>query len=312
MKQVISYLKEYIRENFNKKLYISTAIFLAICITINYILDFEDGYIDPFTGSPVKWVWMFLFQSIPFLVVCFFIFFFEQRKDWLTSRSFWIKFVVGFSILALDRSFYGHKALLEGMSRVDTVFIGKLLRWSSSLVVSVLPMIIFYFIFEKENKSIYGLAPKKIDLRPYLVLLGLAGIVIGLGSFLPDIQDFYPKYKRSWGNTFAVEHDIPKIISVLLYEISYGSDFISVELFFRGFLIMAFSRILGPSVVLAMCTSYCFLHFGKPLGESISSIFGGYILGIISLRTNHIWGGIMIHVGVAWLMEIFGYLQSLR
>ena len=78
--------------------------------------------------------------------------------------------------------------------------------------------------------------------------------------------------------------------------------------FFRGFLIVGMVRYFGPQVVLPMILTYCFLHFGKPLTESISSLFGGYILGIISLHSKSIWGGVIIHVGIAWLMEIVGYL----
>ncbi|MEM9340836.1 MAG: CPBP family intramembrane glutamic endopeptidase, partial [Bacteroidota bacterium] len=83
-----------------------------------------------------------------------------------------------------------------------------------------------------------------------------------------------------------------------------------VELIFRGFLIFAFSRTLGSWAVLPMLTTYAFLHFGKPLGETISSIFGGYVLGIIAYNSRNIWGGIFIHLGVAWLMELFGWLQQ--
>jgi len=73
---------------------------------------------------------------------------------------------------------------------------------------------------------------------------------------------------------------------------------------------MSLSRILGGHVVLPMVATYMFLHYGKPLAESISSVFGGYILGIISLYTRKIWGGIMIHVGIAWLMELLGWWQG--
>jgi hypothetical protein len=61
-----------------------------------------------------------------------------------------------------------------------------------------------------------------------------------------------------------------------------------------------------------MIATYCFLHFGKPISESISSVFGGYILGLIALNSRNIWGGVFIHVGVAWLMEFFGWWQSVR
>ncbi len=312
MKDVLKYLKEYLKENYHSKLYLSVALFLIASLIFNYSLDFEDTYLDPLYGGPLHWVSMFLFQGIPFLVVCFFIYLFKINRDWVRSKEFWIKFVVGFGILALDRTFYAHKFILEGMTRIDYIFYGKLIRWSSSLITAVIPLIMFYFVYEKNNKTIYGLGPKKPDLKPYAILLGITAIFIAIGSFLPDIQAYYPKYKSSYGDQFAQLHNIERWIAIVIYEFSYGTDFISVELFFRGFLILAFSKVLGKNVILAMAATYCFLHFGKPLGESISSIFGGYILGVIALRTQHIWGGIMIHVGVAWLMELFASLHRLK
>lgn len=312
MRGIFNYLKGYLTANYHRKLYLSVALFLIASLLLNYSLDFEDAYIDPYYGRPIQLLWFFLFQAFPFLVVCGFIYLYNINRTWVKSRAFWVKLIVGFAILALDRSFYGHREFLQGLTKIDYYYYGKLLRWSSSLITAVLPLILFYWLYEKDNKSIYGLGPKKLDLKPYAILLGLAAIFIAIGSFLPDIQAYYPKYARSYGDQFAKLHDLERWVAIVLYEISYGSDFISVELFFRGFLIMAFSRILGENVVLAMAASYCYLHFGKPLGESVSSIFGGYLLGIIALRTQHIWGGILIHIGVAWLMELFASIQRLR
>jgi hypothetical protein len=59
-----------------------------------------------------------------------------------------------------------------------------------------------------------------------------------------------------------------------------------------------------------MATMYVFIHFGKPLGETISSFFGGIILGVIAYETKSIIGGIIIHVGIAWLMELGGFLGN--
>ncbi len=58
-----------------------------------------------------------------------------------------------------------------------------------------------------------------------------------------------------------------------------------------------------------MAATYVFLHFGKPMGEAISSGFGGYILGIIALYSGNIWGGVFVHVGIAWLMEAMAWMQ---
>lgn len=94
----------------------------------------------------------------------------------------------------------------------------------------------------------------------------------------------------------------------LLYELSYGTDFITIEFFFRGFLVLAFVKWAGKDVILPMACFYCSIHFGKPLGECISSYFGGIILGIIVYNTRSVWGGLLVHLGVAWLMELGGYI----
>ena len=51
--------------------------------------------------------------------------------------------------------------------------------------------------------------------------------------------------------------------------------------------------------------------FGKPLGEDISSFWCGLLLGIISYNTQSIWGGLIVHLGIAWLMEAGSWLGLL-
>jgi hypothetical protein len=67
---------------------------------------------------------------------------------------------------------------------------------------------------------------------------------------------------------------------------------------------------VGKAAILPMACFYCTIHFGKPLGECISSYFGGMILGIVVYHTRSIFGGLMVHLGIAWLMEIGGYVGN--
>jgi hypothetical protein len=125
-------------------------------------------------------------------------------------------------------------------------------------------------------------------------------------SFNPGFMQQYPMYKTSGAHAFL---GVPEWVTVIIYEVAYGLDFISVELLFRGFMVIGLMHILGRSAVTAMVAVYCFLHFGKPAGEAVSSIFGGYILGVIAYETKSIWGGVIIHIGIAWLMEVTAFLQ---
>jgi hypothetical protein len=312
MKKVLQYLKDYQRDHFDWKLYASVLIFTTICIILNYRFDFEDSVIDSYNGQPVKWLWMFLFHGAPFFVVCLILYAFGKKRDWLTSKNYWVKFVIGFALLSLDRSFYGFDEWLKFVPPIEYHYVIRCVRWASSTILVVIPMLILYPFLEKdETKNYYGLSWKKFDAKPYLILLGIAAIFIGIGSFLSDIQEFYPRYRGSGANLYLRENpEQAEGWLVLIYELCYGSSFISVELIFRGFLIFAFHRTLGGYAVLPMIVTYAFLHFGKPLGETISSLFGGYVLGIIAYYSRNVWGGVFIHLGVAWLMELFGWMQQ--
>ena len=94
-----------------------------------------------------------------------------------------------------------------------------------------------------------------------------------------------------------------------IFEFFYGLDFGSVELIFRGALVIGLSSLMGRSAILPMVVTYAFLHFGKPMAETIGSIFGGYILGVIAYYSRNILGGCVIHIGVALLMEVMALLQ---
>jgi membrane protease YdiL (CAAX protease family) len=172
-------------------------------------------------------------------------------------------------------------------------------------------LIIMKFIFDrKTGEGIYGLRFNKVDFKAYFIMLLLMVPVIYAATILPDIMDYYPTYKRTGGARFASYYKVSEWVSIVFYESVYLLDFFNTELFFRGFLIIGLSKLLGKNVVLPMAAAYAVLHFGKPMGETISSVFGGYILGIIALYSRNIWGGVFIHGGIAFLMELFAFWRQ--
>jgi len=308
MKQVFLQLIDYQKKYFDWKLYSSLAVLLAVLMWFNYTYNIEDGYLHGIRDFYGKWLGMFLFQAVPYLAVVFLLLIFGKQKKWISSPGFWMKFVLGFSILALDRSSSVWKMAQEFFNGNDAVFAFRILTNLKSFIVLILPLGLLYLFTEKDKpRNYYGLISRDFNPRPFFILLAITSTFIIIGGFIGDIQSFYPMYLKTGGTKFALDHDLPGWLVMLFYEIPYGIDFISVEMFFRGFLIFAFYRYLGPYVVLPMIATYCVLHFGKPLTESISSVFGGYILGIIALNHKSIWGGVIIHMGIAWLMEVVGY-----
>jgi len=298
MRQLIDYITRYVTEYFDARLYLSTAIFLAITIYFNFYFNFENGFVDSYYGSEIRWVLFFFVMGFPFIVVCLLLYVFDINRTWIRSKEFWLLFFVGFIIISFQRSFTYHDQWFQGLASYDYRFIKRVFVKFRPMLTTVLPLMVFYILYERkkdEQSSWYGMSFKTFDFKPYAILILLVFVGIGLASFLGDLTQYYPRFSKTGGKLFAMKHGLDNWVSVLIYELFYGSTFIGVELFFRGFLVIGFSRVLGGHAVLAMVGSYVFLHFGKPVSECISSALGGYLIGILAFYSRHIWGGVILY-----------------
>jgi membrane protease YdiL (CAAX protease family) len=88
------------------------------------------------------------------------------------------------------------------------------------------------------------------------------------------------------------------------WESMYAVQFLSLEFFFRGFLLQGLRRAIGANAIFVMVVPYCMIHYGKPMAETMGAVGAGLILGTLAMRTRSIWGGVVIHVGVAWTMDL--------
>jgi hypothetical protein len=158
-----------------------------------------------------------------------------------------------------------------------------------------------------KQETFFGLSFRDFRPGPYIGLLVLMIPLIAFASTRPDFLSQYPKFQHAGLHTDSSS----SWIWSGLYQVSYGIDFVTIELFFRGFLVIGLMPYAGIRCILPMAAFYCSVHFGKPMGECISSYFGGLVLGVIASRTRLITGGLLIHMGIAWLMELGGYLGHL-
>ncbi len=313
MKGLYSYLKKYLTDHFNLGLYLSVFVFLAIMIFLNYTYNIENDIIDSFYHTPWHTFFMSLFMGFPFLFICGLLYVFNINREWVKSKEFWLLFIFGFIVIGFSRTIYVHYQWLKELDRVDFKFAKNVIWRGITFFTIMIPILLMYFLYEKrkyKSTDIYGLTTKNTNFKPYLLLIVLVFVGIGIASFISDLTDYYPRYTKSGGEAFAKAHNFNSWIPMIIYEGVYGSDFLNVELFFRGFLVIGFSRILGGHAVLAMIGSYMFLHFGKPMTEAISSVFGGFLLGILAFYSRRIWGGVILHIALAWFMELFAWLQN--
>lgn len=314
MKKLYKYLRDFIVEDFHPITYGFFFLLMAVLLYVNYSLNFERVYMD---GLREQWYQLplyILYYSVPWILTLLVWSVFSKsefglrgEKSFYKRPGFWATAIFAFGLLALNTWFYHYKYWVMEADWIDqaTRRYGIQLTWNMKrYFFYFLLLFIFMKLFDREQKSFYGLTVKKFDARPYFLMLGIMLPLVLAASFTSGFQASYPQYvgcsERCW--------DMPPAFKTGLFELFYGLDFASVELFFRGFLVIGMVKWLGRGAILPMAATYCVLHFGKPAGEAISSIFGGYILGVFAYRSGSIFGGIIVHMGLAWMMEFFAWL----
>ena len=167
----------------------------------------------------------------------------------------------------------------------------------------LIPVMVIKWLF-KEPVSDYGAGWGDTHLYAKWYVLLAAPIVLFafLASFREDFVAHYPFYSlagRSWFDFIA-------------WELMYFIQFICLEFFFRGFLLHGTKPSCGVGAIFIMMVPYTMIHFPKPWLEATGAIFFGLLLAILALRSRSIWGGALVHITIAFSMDIFALVQSGR
>ena len=300
MKEIFRYIIDYIR-GLNIGIFTACSLLTALMIylSFHYSIDYR---IDNFNSIPASFFYRYIIFLIAFSLPYFFYVF--QGKNYFKSRLIFLLILLSPAIFSWKMAM-GTQLHLSDNYQWDYYW-NQVIYWPMRLIaVSFMLFIIWKLLYK--NESFFGLTVRNFQWKPYLIMLLIMIPLIAAASIQPDFLSMYPKLRDVDPVLYNVEN---KWFYHLIHELSYGSDFVIVELFFRGFLILAFIKVVGKDAILPMACFYCTIHFGKPLGECISSYFGGIILGIVVYNTRSIIGGLVVHLGIAWLMELGGYIGN--
>ncbi len=308
MLKIYSQLKDFVKNDLKIGYLISLLVFLAIAISINYHYNLEQGILRPQKRTLIYAPLMLLYNGIPYLYA--FVMYAHFYKQWsiFKHKKFWLPVCTVLFALVLNEKFYYHLEWIElHIPAPYMSFTWKCMLNFTSAFLYFIPLFIYWKIVDSKKMPLYGFSSKNFEAKPYVIMLLFMLPLLIIASFNADFQSSYPVYK-DYGLSETI--NISKWPTVTIFEICYGLDFISVEFLYRGFMIMALTEVVGIHAVLPMATLYCVIHFGKPAGEAISSFFGGTILGIIAYHSRSIYGGIFVHLGIAFLMEILAFIQK--
>jgi membrane protease YdiL (CAAX protease family) len=160
----------------------------------------------------------------------------------------------------------------------------------------LIPLPLWKLLFPKDSLLDMGLRLRGFfsHIWIYGACLAIVLPLMLLVSTQPDFGTYYPFYKlssRSW-------------FDFLVWEAFYWLQFLSLELFFRGWMVGALRGTFGSAAIYAMAVPYCMIHYGKPYLEAHGAIVAGVVLGSLSMKTRSIYAGFLVHVTVAVGMDL--------
>ena len=302
MRQILNFIGQYFKD-VDKKVLILSTVFTGFLVYLNFWHGLEKwltrGYLPfpHFTGHYLLFLTAFTIPYLFYLII--------KPNKYFQKPLFLLLLFVSPAIFALKVS------MNSSLHFSDDAFINhywnRVVYFPLRLIILVAMLFVVWIRFDKQE-SFYGLYLKNFNWKPYVLMLLFMIPLIAAASTQHDFLEAYPKLKSVL--PLSEKYQSMSWCYKLLFEISYGSDFFSIELFFRGFLVLGFIKWAGKEAILPMACFYCTIHFGKPLGECISSYFGGILLGIVIYHTKSIFGGLIVHLGIAWLMELGGYIGN--
>ncbi len=179
---------------------------------------------------------------------------------------------------------------------------GNAASWLGGFLWISLLIIVIHRLLEGRWALYWVQKPSR--LLPYLLLLLLMAPLVMAAAASDSFSEMYPRAQELSRNQLTVI----RWSKVAFFEICYLVDFLSIELFFRGMMVAVLSRFLGVQAILPVAFFYFSIHLGKPLPEAAGSFLGALVLGSIALQTKSVWGGWIVHAGIAMLMELLAAL----
>jgi membrane protease YdiL (CAAX protease family) len=281
---------------------------LSLILYLNYKHGLEIHYIAASINTGTGFCLYYLLYALPFAAAFILQRLFYTDADYYRSYWFWIILLLAPAIFAFRVNFNFHQQWVQRQwPGPGYVYYAYCINWVVRVMVVMLLLLLLWWIKDRKTQPFYGIKKTSV-LKPYLLMLLLMVPLIVLAATQVGFQAMYPRAKLIEATGVeALQH----WKYYLFFELCYGFDFISIEFFFRGFLILSLWHICGRHCIIPAACFYCCIHLGKPLGEAISSFFGGILLGVVTYNTKSIWGGLLVHLGIAWLMEAAGWLARL-
>ncbi len=192
-----------------------------------------------------------------------------------------LTFLIIFSTVMPMLDYYGHR--ITSTNAYDRM-----------IFYFVIPMLIILLLF-RESPVEYGFTFGDWKKGLAYVVLGCVGmaIILWFVARQPGMQQYY---------TARAPKDVWRLVYLT------GVDLFGWEFVWRGLMLFAFARYLGPGpAIFLQAVPFAFMHLGKPEIETLSTIFGGAAFGFVAWQSGSFVYPFLIH----WFIASFTQLIAL-
>ena len=153
----------------------------------------------------------------------------------------------------------------------------------------LVPLLVVVLAF-RDRPARYGLTLGDVPAGASLMLVGVA-------LMTPIVMWFaaLPEFRTYYGPSAA---PLPYVV------LTNAIDLTAAEFLYRGFLMFALVRAVGPIGVLIAVMPFAYAHVGKPVLELLSTLGGGLAYGWLAWRTRSIVWGSIAHVYILSLVTM--------
>jgi len=165
--------------------------------------------------------------------------------------------------------------------------------YDRAILYLLVPLLLILLLF-RQRPADYGfvLGDWKRGLLYSAGAILIMAIVLLYVARLPAMQSFYSSRA-------------PDSIAYMLYI--NAVELIGWEFLWRGLLLFALARLVGPSTaILLQAVPFALFHLGKPEIETLSTLFGGAALGYIAWKSRSFLYPWLIH----WFVTSFTMLVA--
>lgn len=159
----------------------------------------------------------------------------------------------------------------------------------------IIPLLTIIFVFRKSPRE-YG-----FQWGDWRAGLALTAIVIAIAAPI----------------LWYVARSSPEMVTYYAHQWNGGAplftflDLIGWEFFFRGFLLFGYARLFGANALWIAAVPFALAHLSKPAVETYTTLFGGFLFGLVAWRSKSFVYPFLIHWFIATFTIFAAYSASL-